>query len=71
MRNMENAGGDLGESGEHGAPEMQPHAAARDLSARSRPSPTLYLGWLLLWVILEALWAIWEVTKTISIPFYT
>ena len=67
MRKMEHAGG---EAGEAGAPEMQPHAAARSLSARSRPSPRLYLGWLLLWVILEVLWINWKVTKTISIPFF-
>ena len=29
MRKMEHAGGGPGEHGEHGAPEMQPHAAAR------------------------------------------
>ena len=61
---MEHAGG------ASGAPEMEPHAAARSLSAPSKPSPRLYLGWLLLRVILEVFWVNWEVTKTISIPFF-
>ena len=47
LRKMEHGGGDPG------APEMEPHAAARSLSAPSKPSPRLYLGWLLLRVILE------------------
>ena len=66
---MEHAGGEAGEAGEGGAPEMQPHAAARSLSAPSKPSPRLYLGWLLLRVILEVFCVNWEVTKTMSIPF--
>ncbi len=37
MRKMEHAGG------AGGAPEMEPHAAARSLSAPSKPSPRLYL----------------------------
>ena len=56
--------------GEAGAPEMEPHAAARSLSTPPKPSPRLYLGWLLLRVILEVFWVNWKVTKTISIPFF-
>ena len=48
---------------------MQPHAAARSFRSRARPSPRLYLGWLLLWIILEVLWVILETTRTISILF--
>ena len=59
-----------GEGGEAGAPEMEPHAAARSFSTPWKPSPRLYLDLLLLQVILEALWINWKVTKTISIPFF-
>ena len=64
---MEHAGG---EAGEAGAPEMQPHAAARSLSTLSKPSPRLSLDLLLLQVILKVFWIDWKVTKTISIPFF-
>ena len=64
MRKMEHAGG------EAGAPEMEPHAAARSLSTLSKPSPRLYLDLLLLQVILKVFWINWKVTKTISIPFF-
>ena len=66
-RKMEHAGG---EAGEGGAPEMQPHAAARSLRTPSKPSPRLYLDLLLLQDILEVFWINWKVTKTISIPFF-
>ena len=50
LRKMEHAGG---EAGDPGAPEMQPRAAARSFRSRARPSPRLYLGWLMLQTILE------------------
>ena len=68
MHKMEHAGG---EGGEAGAPEMGSLPAARSLSAPSKPSPRLCLGWLVLRVILEVFWVNGKVTKTISMLFYT